>query len=1089
MDPSDEEEIEASRKLLGAVRKQFASEKGLEAKRTISKSGDESQHDKKGAKEKALREKTQIEFFEREKIFANDDNQKTEGEQPEPNQFPVMNDRPALVRLTTVAPKKANRQPITVVSPEDQNNDNDKYNGMDFQSLHDLLLKRLKGWREKGYKITTELEIVQRGAVHDKVRSVRERGKGQQTFQRYERGNAIRGKTPSSYIRSSLGDQKIRHIEPLSANHNTDNDKMQLEVKENENKQTNQKNLFSNLPKFLLEPADYETELDGPEDKVQLSPHNHRQPLHQLQPMQTLPPHPHQHPHQNPHQYQFSQPQLHLSPHSIPHHHQQHHLQHTHSVLLPPPPEALKLQASPPSTGPKTVNLVSLNNTKGSNRPSKGKKYSFKGMTRKVTSEKRDEETIGKKQNVRDGKSVDQSNFKNGDKNKVSSSTTPISTLSESKEFTNNKGDQSKSASKSEDEQSKRRLAAQKKLKAKAKKKAKLKLQQDKLQNQVLQQQQGYQANNLKQADRNIFRSPMSIQEQIMFPASPLASNSGHGNENPSIHSSLGISNPLNFFDGFHDGLYMPNENDFDDISFGNPTLISIPGLIETPNGEQNPHTADPFKLLNNQKQNDGSNNQKQNFFGFQDYTEIGKKHRQNGISFEDPLTSHPVSPPHTEILIGSLNGPKKLTSPNSGSDSKANKIRNYPTSIQDITRGKKMSNSYTVDPSFGRESPDNLFLSQPGKDSEPMLNQFKNGLTSNSKMTNEMNSWNGNNHRNNAQNFQTTPITLPWYQHEVDNLLKSNPGKSSSWDQGKQKSKQITNNFNQPVDQNLRHSGRDQRPVRFSTPKPISKQKMGFAFDEPLELITETPRELKPVDYPRLTWIEPEADKVKKRKQKKNKSKGLKNNKKSNNNVNSYQQQIQQLTDDMISIGFDSQRMRTPKAQDLLMRSSQIYPLIGGYSPFIMPSSASEDFNVTVDSDDEVEDDESMNHQDDDNQSEFGLDYVGDDRGKTEEGKKEAVEEIMMKSNNFNTNVNDDNGEDDEDNDDANVNQSESAKQKQQQQKNIPNDPELLIKDKINDENKAKSNYNLISKNERDPDKPSSSQIWSQPCPTCPEL
>lgn len=97
-----------------------------------------------------------------EKIF--DDNQKTEREEPESHhQFPVMNDRPALLRLTTVAPKRNNRQPITVVSLEDQNNDNNRYNGMDFQSLHDLLLKRLKGWREKGYKITTELEIVQRG--------------------------------------------------------------------------------------------------------------------------------------------------------------------------------------------------------------------------------------------------------------------------------------------------------------------------------------------------------------------------------------------------------------------------------------------------------------------------------------------------------------------------------------------------------------------------------------------------------------------------------------------------------------------------------------------------------------------------------------------------------------------------------------------------------------------------------------------------------------------------------------------------------------------------------------------------------------
>lgn len=69
VDQSDEEEIEASRKLLGAVRKQFASEKGMEARKTISKSGDESQHDKKGAKEKALREKTQIEFFERGNYF------------------------------------------------------------------------------------------------------------------------------------------------------------------------------------------------------------------------------------------------------------------------------------------------------------------------------------------------------------------------------------------------------------------------------------------------------------------------------------------------------------------------------------------------------------------------------------------------------------------------------------------------------------------------------------------------------------------------------------------------------------------------------------------------------------------------------------------------------------------------------------------------------------------------------------------------------------------------------------------------------------------------------------------------------------
>lgn len=84
-----------------------------------------------------------------------------------------MQDRPEIIRLTTAAPepppppppppqRNRDRDQITVVTPDDISNAGNT-EGMDFQSLHDLLLKRLKGWREKGYKITTELEIVQRG--------------------------------------------------------------------------------------------------------------------------------------------------------------------------------------------------------------------------------------------------------------------------------------------------------------------------------------------------------------------------------------------------------------------------------------------------------------------------------------------------------------------------------------------------------------------------------------------------------------------------------------------------------------------------------------------------------------------------------------------------------------------------------------------------------------------------------------------------------------------------------------------------------------------------------------------------------------
>lgn len=67
---SDEEKVLSSPRdwsLAGTLRGHYkhAKDKGLDDVSSMKNAGDEKQRDKKGAKEKALREKTQIEFFER----------------------------------------------------------------------------------------------------------------------------------------------------------------------------------------------------------------------------------------------------------------------------------------------------------------------------------------------------------------------------------------------------------------------------------------------------------------------------------------------------------------------------------------------------------------------------------------------------------------------------------------------------------------------------------------------------------------------------------------------------------------------------------------------------------------------------------------------------------------------------------------------------------------------------------------------------------------------------------------------------------------------------------------------------------------
>lgn len=968
---------------------------------------------------------------------------------------------------------------------------------------------------------------------------MRERGKGQQTFQRYESGGAIRGnnKSPDSYGGGNINEQGFGQIEPLTVTHvSPDNDKPhhlthhnhhslphhhhhhhQTNMKVNggakntdEEEENNQQgNLFSSLPKFLIDPPDYEAALDGHNGQkvdpiIEMVPQDPRQ---QLQLHQPAPPH-------------------HIV-HAPPHHHHTVLLHHHHQPHPPPPPEALKLVQPNQKAPPKTSQLVSINNiTNISNKPiQKGRKYSFKGMTRKIPSTT---DESGKKDSSSD-KSMD----KNTEKTKVTSPSTPITLLSDKSENQLNKNNGNQSKSKQKDGQSNRRLAAQKRLKAKAKQKAKLQqqLQQKQYQNQVKQQQklqqqqqqqikqqqlQQYKSSNqpINQSNKpnqNIFQSPMSIQDQILYPASPLTGNSIHrGIEGvpPSRANGGGVdlTNPLSFLGGVHEGLFMPNENGFDDISFGNPTLITLPGLLDSPNGEHENPLNEHFRSLMNQGGVDGggggmtgnSNNDvnggKQNFHNF-DLNEPEKKiPHPNTISYEDSLNSL-RPPPHTEILIGKPAPGVKQLPPKTNSMTSTgqyrnqnvnnnHKIRDYPTSIQDITRGKKMSNSYGVEPGFGRESPDNLNV--PDKETDPLLNHFKNDLFN--KLPNEWTDQQGltigNNNNNHKDNHQ-----INWLQHENRdvNSIKNNPqpvlwDKRSKINQPKQLNvltDQHHHGINHQTNQliNMNNYLGNRGLTRYSTEKPNVKQKLSFTFNEPLELIPG--EKVKPGDYRQSIWAEPEFEQIKI-------SNNRKRNRKQKNNskgqTNGQQQQQNQMMDDIFSIGFDSQRVRSPKNHDLISHSSQVYPLIGGYSPFIIPTTTG-DFN-SLDSETETDSDVDDYH---DEMTDNNSGYLNHDNNQPED------EIINEKRRQFIDNSTDDkiniNGVNYSSSLNSTIGDLNEDPTNNQQKNPINNNLDIVIKEQINGD---KSNQQ-INPNESISFKGitsnSGSSIWSQPCPTCPEI
>lgn len=196
----DEEESKKSREY-----KKIKHNKGIVSKEKKSMHRDKhiKAHDRGAAKEKALKERTQIEFFEREQIIDDEfekgkKNTVKAGWQSGHDAKKSMRDGPATVgsgdtmssggsHFVRHEPKEGGPHKVDkgveLSAEASKGKKSNKYERKQMEAKG----KKFKGWREKGYKIITETEFIDRGSLHDSAYKKRDKGSAQhQKFKKHE---------------------------------------------------------------------------------------------------------------------------------------------------------------------------------------------------------------------------------------------------------------------------------------------------------------------------------------------------------------------------------------------------------------------------------------------------------------------------------------------------------------------------------------------------------------------------------------------------------------------------------------------------------------------------------------------------------------------------------------------------------------------------------------------------------------------------------------------------------------------------------------------------------------------------------------
>lgn len=181
--------------------KKIKHNKGLvsKEKNTMKRDKHIKAHDRGAAKEKALKERTQIEFFEREQIVDDEfekgkkssvkagwqtghDSKKSKKEGASIERGDISMRDSYHVKHVPEAPQK-----LVGHTKNDQLSSGKKSNKFENKQM-EAKGKKFKGWREKGYKIITETEFIDRGSLHDSAYRKRDRGAAQ--HQKYKKHQA-----------------------------------------------------------------------------------------------------------------------------------------------------------------------------------------------------------------------------------------------------------------------------------------------------------------------------------------------------------------------------------------------------------------------------------------------------------------------------------------------------------------------------------------------------------------------------------------------------------------------------------------------------------------------------------------------------------------------------------------------------------------------------------------------------------------------------------------------------------------------------------------------------------------------------------
>lgn len=224
-------------------------------KKTMKRDKQVKAHDRGAAKEKALKERTQIEFFEREQIV-DDEFEKGKkstikagwetGHDAKKSKKSLASDDGDTMSLggshfvnhMAMNPSDGHKSEKGSAKSElvSSSKKSDKMEKRQMEAKG----KKLKGWREKGYKIITETEFIDRGSLHDSAYKKRDKGASQHhKYKKHEASSeGHQGSMHEHMKKSNKKEEKKSKMQEKKEKHSKKNDKEKTKKDESSEKES-----------------------------------------------------------------------------------------------------------------------------------------------------------------------------------------------------------------------------------------------------------------------------------------------------------------------------------------------------------------------------------------------------------------------------------------------------------------------------------------------------------------------------------------------------------------------------------------------------------------------------------------------------------------------------------------------------------------------------------------------------------------------------------------------------------------------------------------------------------------------------------